>query len=290
VKNAAKARHSDEEWLTIAKDLRDPLREHQRAALVAWVTAHPNPAQHQVWKDADELYEYLLIDVQMDPCMVTSRTKQAISSVQLFIDRVLLNLEHPNIARFLDGGTTEDGLPYFVMEYVEGQPITGYCDANRKIFLYPENWIEPDLRDDSSPFFTELQTQLVQNELDNDNVEDALITYLESSTRSHGWRSSPSTTKWMTMPPSTPCTSSGAARDAAQPIAPAACRGVHGVAEDGRRRRRRAPRAPVWDRRLHLFWLHFEEKTEDTDVTMPATNTAMAKARRTTRYSLPTVS
>ena len=45
--------------------------------------------------------------------------------------QILANLEHPNIARFLDGGTTEDGLPYFVMEYVEGQPITGYCDANQ---------------------------------------------------------------------------------------------------------------------------------------------------------------
>jgi serine/threonine protein kinase len=45
--------------------------------------------------------------------------------------QILANLEHPNIARFLDGGTTEDGLPYFVMEYVEGEPITDYCDAHR---------------------------------------------------------------------------------------------------------------------------------------------------------------
>ena len=45
--------------------------------------------------------------------------------------QILANLDQPNIARFLDGGTTEDGLPYFVMEYVEGQPITKYCDANK---------------------------------------------------------------------------------------------------------------------------------------------------------------
>ena len=38
-------------------------------------------------------------------------------------------LEHPNIARLLDGGTTEDGRPYFVMEYVEGAPIDEYADA-----------------------------------------------------------------------------------------------------------------------------------------------------------------
>ena len=37
--------------------------------------------------------------------------------------QILAWLDHPNIARLLDGGTTEDGLPYFVMEYVEGEPI-----------------------------------------------------------------------------------------------------------------------------------------------------------------------
>ena len=36
--------------------------------------------------------------------------------------RILATLDHPNIARLLDGGTTEDGLPYFVMEYVDGDP------------------------------------------------------------------------------------------------------------------------------------------------------------------------
>ncbi len=45
--------------------------------------------------------------------------------------QILANLDHPNIARLLDGGTTEDGLPYFVMEYVEGTPITDYCDSER---------------------------------------------------------------------------------------------------------------------------------------------------------------
>ena len=37
-------------------------------------------------------------------------------------------LQHPNIATILDGGTTEEGQPYLVMEYVEGKPITAYCD------------------------------------------------------------------------------------------------------------------------------------------------------------------
>lgn len=41
--------------------------------------------------------------------------------------RVLAGLEHPNIARLYDGGTTEDGIPYLVMEYVEGQRIDDFC-------------------------------------------------------------------------------------------------------------------------------------------------------------------
>jgi serine/threonine protein kinase len=41
--------------------------------------------------------------------------------------QILANLEHPFIARLLDGGATDDGLPYFVMEYVDGVPITQYC-------------------------------------------------------------------------------------------------------------------------------------------------------------------
>ena len=44
--------------------------------------------------------------------------------------QILARLQHPNIARLLDGGISELGLPYFTMEYVEGKPITEYCDEN----------------------------------------------------------------------------------------------------------------------------------------------------------------
>lgn len=43
---------------------------------------------------------------------------------------VLASLDHPNIARLLDGGTTENGQPYLVMEFVDGTPIKDHCDAN----------------------------------------------------------------------------------------------------------------------------------------------------------------
>ncbi len=55
------------------------------------------------------------------------------SSIERFrLERqILANLEHPNIARLLDGGVTEGGLQYLVMEYVDGEPIDSYCDTRR---------------------------------------------------------------------------------------------------------------------------------------------------------------
>lgn len=45
--------------------------------------------------------------------------------------QILAGLEHPSVARLLDGGVTDDGQPYFAMEYVDGKPLTEYCEAHR---------------------------------------------------------------------------------------------------------------------------------------------------------------
>jgi len=66
---------------------------------------------------------------------VAIKLVRAFSASDLLVDRfrqerhILAALDHPNIARLFDGGTTEEGLPYLVMEYVEGVPIDEYCDA-----------------------------------------------------------------------------------------------------------------------------------------------------------------
>ena len=52
-------------------------------------------------------------------------------------------------------------------------------EANRKVLLYPENWIRPELRDDKSPFFRDLENALLQNEKTDDTVETAYRRYLE---------------------------------------------------------------------------------------------------------------
>src|SRR5690606_37544547 len=45
--------------------------------------------------------------------------------------QILARLEHPRIARLIDGGVTREGVPWFAMEYVEGVPVTEYCDRGR---------------------------------------------------------------------------------------------------------------------------------------------------------------
>jgi serine/threonine-protein kinase len=45
--------------------------------------------------------------------------------------QILASLDHPGIARLYDGGATEEGLPYLVMEYIEGEPIDDFCDRRR---------------------------------------------------------------------------------------------------------------------------------------------------------------
>ena len=52
-------------------------------------------------------------------------------------------------------------------------------EANRKVFLYPENWIEPELRDDKSPYFLELEEALMKDEVRQDTAVTAYRTYLE---------------------------------------------------------------------------------------------------------------
>jgi serine/threonine-protein kinase len=56
---------------------------------------------------------------------------QAIQNRFLRERQILASLNHPNIAKLLDGGVAPDGRPYFVLEYVDGQPITSYCDRHQ---------------------------------------------------------------------------------------------------------------------------------------------------------------
>jgi len=171
VKQAVKAQYDEEQWVnTIAQPLCDILREKQRAALVAYLVTHPDQIHGQYWRTSNDLYAHFLIDVEMSPCQMTSRIKQALSSIQLFVLRCLMNLEPEVMA------STEVDIHWQQWTWMKSYRI---WEANREIFLYPENWIEPELRDDKSPFFKELESELQQNSLTKDTAEAAFQHYLE---------------------------------------------------------------------------------------------------------------
>ena len=158
---AARARYDTKAWTEAARPVQDGLRAEQRDALVA---ALLQDGRHESTTD---LYDALLLDVQMDPCRMTSRIKQAISATQLFIQRCFLNLE-PNVQ--LDEDAAREWTwrkNYRVWE------------ANRKDLLFPEKWIQGRLRDDKTPLFGELEQHLLQGELTNERAEEAVYGYID---------------------------------------------------------------------------------------------------------------
>jgi len=163
LKNMVKARYEQENWRRIAQSIFDKLRQRQRDALVAYILHRHRPSFERV----EQLFEYFLVDPGMEPVAQTSRLRLAISSVQLFIQRCLLNLEpsvHPSA---LNAAHWQWMKRYRVWE------------ANRKIFLFPENWLEPEFRDDKTHLFQELESALLQGDVSNDLAEDAFFRYLK---------------------------------------------------------------------------------------------------------------
>ena len=159
LKNGVKAKYGDEDWLQLAADLTDKIRERQRDSLVAHLLTKP---AIQDWgaADADGLFEYFLIDVQMGACMDTSRIVQANASVQMFVNRCLLNLES-DLSTGSEEGVSPGSIDKERWEWMKNYRV---WEANRKVFVYPENWLEPEWRNDRSEFFKDLESFLVQND------------------------------------------------------------------------------------------------------------------------------
>jgi hypothetical protein len=107
--------------------------------------------------------------------MVTSRIVQATAAVQQFVQRCLLNLENGNSDASLNVSPSAiDGT-----DWENWRKNYRVWQAAVQVFLYPENWIDPTLRDDRTPIFKDLQNQLLQGSVTSDKVEAACLSYLE---------------------------------------------------------------------------------------------------------------
>jgi hypothetical protein len=189
LKDLLRSKYGAETWLDLSAEIQDALRERKRDALAAYLLAAPQPvdAPSGKWEDANDLYAYYLLDVEMCSCQLTSRLVQASGSVQLFVQRCFMGLE-PDV-KIKDENETPDDLDPLdaAVEQEEASAWRWWTwmrkyrvwEANRKVFLWPENWIEPELRKDKSQFFKELEDELLQNEIDQYSVEAALQGYIE---------------------------------------------------------------------------------------------------------------
>jgi len=160
---ALRSYFGESQWRERMAKAANALRVEQRDRLVDYL----------LWRDglrdADGLYERYLIDPQMAPCMNTTRLLQAIAAVQLFVHRCLMKLE-----RFVDPADVD---PDREWQWRKNYRV---WEANRKIFLFPENWLHPELRDDKSEIFRSFETALLQAEASDASVANAVQGYLEA--------------------------------------------------------------------------------------------------------------
>lgn len=164
-------------WQVEARKLRDRLRLRQVDAtcdyLYGKAVTDTNTLQPLLvnYGSRSALFEYLLVDPEMGTCMNSSRIRLAHSTVQLFAQRCLMNLEAEVKVQPSDANEWKS------WEWRKNYRV---WEANRKVFLYPENYIEPELRDDKTPFFLEAESCLTSNNDDVATTELAIHKYVTS--------------------------------------------------------------------------------------------------------------
>ena len=166
LRNAIKAQFTQDLWRPVAQSVFDPLRQAKRDALCAYVLNLPAIQNFGV-TDQNGLFEYFLVDPGMEPVVQTSRIRLAMSSVQTFIQRCLLNLENEVKPAIINSDQWDWMKRYRVWE------------ANREIFLWPENWLIPEFRENATDLFQDLQSALLQGDITQDLAEQAFTQYLQ---------------------------------------------------------------------------------------------------------------
>ncbi|MDH4073869.1 MAG: hypothetical protein OEV41_12280, partial [Gammaproteobacteria bacterium] len=172
LQTAFRAKYADEaEWEKKVEPFRDALLSRRRDGLVAYLV-HSGAPQFDEVRD---LYHYYLLDVEVEGCMRTSRVAAAIDSVQLYVHRCLMNLEETPPGDANPMHVLPESIPDDEWAWRKNYRV---WEANRKIFLYPENYIEPELRDDKTPLFKTLEEELLSKETTDEAILEAYGRYL----------------------------------------------------------------------------------------------------------------
>ncbi|GLW07103.1 hypothetical protein Misp01_22330 [Microtetraspora sp. NBRC 13810] len=172
-------RHGPQEWPVVSARLRDELNLARRDALVSAVlalgaTGAPGGGPHT----SRNLFEHLLIDVDMGARGRTSRVREAIAATQLYLHRYFLDLEPVAVP----DGVAESDVRRRLKTWWGWMRNYRIWEANRKVFLYPENYVRPELRDTKTPAFADLENDLLQGEITAEAVQRAYKRYLDEYT------------------------------------------------------------------------------------------------------------
>ncbi|QFG22230.1 hemopexin repeat-containing protein [Actinomadura sp. WMMB 499] len=131
-----------------------------------------------------DLFDRLLIDVEMGAEGATSRVREAMAATQLFLHRYLLDLEEATPLDPSGAPVPEQDDEVRARLRARWPWLKNYrvWEAGRKVFLYPENYLRPELRADRTPAFTALQDDLLQGEITAEAVLASYKRYLDEYT------------------------------------------------------------------------------------------------------------
>lgn len=126
------------------------------------------PAALSAIKTEADLYEYLLIDTRVATDVTTSRVAQAIASVQQYINATLLNMEPGRKPLPADD----------VADWAQSGSQYAIWAGDQELQDYPENYIDPTLRENRTGLFSLLETQLSAHALTDTSIQDGFLAYL----------------------------------------------------------------------------------------------------------------
>jgi hypothetical protein len=173
LKAIVKSKYSEDKWEKIYEPIRNRLNERERDALVSLLMYQlgNNEDSKNYFNNMDspqDLSDFLLIDVEMSGVAKISKVKQGINTLQRYIQRCHMGLE-------------KGGEITCTVNDAEWQWRSHYrlWEANRKVFLYPENYIDPGLRKIKTPLFKKLEEELLQGDVTNETVTNAYLNYFD---------------------------------------------------------------------------------------------------------------
>lgn len=142
------------------------IRELKRRTLLSLVIDKLHQTAPAV-REANQVYQYLLMDVSMEESVRISPIREGINAVQLYLQRCRMGLEP---------GVGKPDIPsswwQWLMDYRQ-------WEANRRIFVYPENYLLPEIRTTKTTLFQQVETALKQNQMEDGYVEEEYLKYLE---------------------------------------------------------------------------------------------------------------